>query len=108
MGQQGTVTFDSNILGIISSTDNLGASDFLANTGVTYLEPTLRGLEVDDIVTITGLNTISVDWVARNPGDYIRVITAQSPAAVPVPAAFWLFGSALALLGLRNRKITAS
>jgi len=105
--QEGTITFDSNVLAIITSTDNLVASDYLANTGVNYLSPTLRGLENDgtDSVYISGLQTIAVDWYAGTPGDYIRVLTEFSPGAVvPVPAAIWLFGSALAGLGWMRRK----
>jgi len=35
------------------------------------------------------------------PGDWIRVITAS---AVPIPAAIWLFGSALlGFVGMRRR-----
>ncbi len=71
--QIGTVTFDSNILGIMTSTNTLAASDFLINTGVNYLNPTLRGLESGDVVSIDGLNSITVDWFAGSPGDYIRV-----------------------------------
>ena len=41
----GTVDFDSEVIAIITSTGLLLASDFLANTGVTYLNPALRGLE---------------------------------------------------------------
>ncbi len=104
--QTGTVTFDSQIFGIITSTGNLLASDFLINTGVTYLNPSARGLETGDIVSITGLNTIEVDWFASTPGDYVRVLTDFSPGAViPVPAAVWLFGSGLVgLLGIARRK----
>jgi hypothetical protein len=104
--QTGTVTFDSDIFGIITSTANLAASDFLINTGVTYLNPGLRGLEAGDHATITGLRTINVSWSASSPGDYIRVLTDFSPGAVvPVPAAVWLFGSGLlGLIGIARRK----
>ena len=74
------------------------------NLGVTYENPTLRGLESGDTVTITGLKTINVDWSAGSPGDYIRVLTNFSPSAVPVPAAVWLFGSGLlGLIGVARR-----
>lgn len=105
--QEGTVTFDSDILGILTSTSSLLASDSLLNTGVTYLNPTLRGLESGDNVSIIGLNMISVDWAAGTPGDYVRVLTAFSPGApaVPVPAAVWLFGTALiGFVGMSRRR----
>ena len=35
----GTVDFDSDVVAIVSSTSLLLASDFLANTGVIYLNP---------------------------------------------------------------------
>jgi hypothetical protein len=91
----GTVDFDSNVLAIITSTTNLAASDFLANTGVNYLNPTLRGLEPGDAVTISGPQQIMFDVTASTPGDYVRVLTAFSPsAAIPEP------GTAVLMLGL--------
>lgn len=85
--QQGEIHFDSMIIGVITKGKNLELSDHLANTGVNYLNPGLRGLEPADTVTITGLQSISVNWVAGSPGDYIRVITAFSPgAAEPIRA----------------------
>ena len=104
--QIGTVSFDSDIAGIISSTTNLAASDFLINTGVTYLNPSARGLESGDSVTITGLQTITVNWTASTPGDYIRVLTDFSPGAtVPDPASLWLVGSGfVGLIGIARRK----
>jgi hypothetical protein len=81
--QTGRVIFDSNIVGIITSKVNLSASDSLANTGVTYQRPGLRGLEKPtDKVSILGPRTIRVDWRAGSPGDYIRVLTEFSPGAV--------------------------
>ncbi len=101
--QTGNISFDANIIGIITSRDNLLASDLLLNSDVTYLNPLARGLESrEDSVSITNLTTITVDWKASTPGDYIRVLTV-SP--VPVPAAVWLFGSGLiALAGISRRK----
>jgi hypothetical protein len=69
----GTVDFDSNVLAIITSTANLAASDFLANTGVNYLNPGARGLEAGDSVTISGPRQILFDTFASSPGDCVRV-----------------------------------
>jgi hypothetical protein len=77
----GIVEFDSPVLAIITSTDKLAASDFLANTGVHYLNPGARGLEPGDSVMITGPNQITFHTVASNPGDYVRVLTEFSPRA---------------------------
>ncbi len=95
----GTVDFDSEVLAIITSTGTLLASDFLANTGVNYLNPTLRGLEAStDLVTISGINQIEFDVFADNPGDYVRVLTKFSPGAVvPEPTTVALLG--IGLLG---------
>lgn len=96
ISQEGSVTFDSDIVAIITSSGNLAGSDFLINTGVTYLNPGLRGLEGGDSATISGLRSIFVDWTAGTPGDYVRVLTDFSPGAVvPIPAAAWLFGTFL-------------
>ena len=80
----GTVNFSSQVLGIISSTGLLFASDFLANTGVNYLNPGARGLEVGDSVTISFTDQILFDTSASTPGDYVRIITARAPD-VPEP-----------------------
>ena len=79
--QSGFIEFDATILGIATSTQTLQASDFLANTEVTYLNPILRGLEWEDNVWIDKENTFRlwINWAASSPGDYIRVFTAASP-----------------------------
>jgi hypothetical protein len=71
----GTVEFDSHVLAIITATDTLAASDFLAHTGVNYLNPGARGLEPGDYVTISGPNEITFNTRANSPGDYVRVLT---------------------------------
>lgn len=80
--QIGYIEFDAAVLGIATSTFTLRASDFLASTDVTYLNPVLRGLEFEDSVWIDKENPfrIWVNWVASSPGDYIRVFTASSPS----------------------------
>jgi hypothetical protein len=77
----GVVEFDSHVIAIITSTGTLAASDFLANTGVHYLNPSARGLEPEDWVTISGPNQITFSTRASNPGDYVRVLTEFSAKA---------------------------
>jgi hypothetical protein len=77
----GTIDFDATVLGILTSTTTLAATDFLAQTGVNYLNPTARGLEAGDSATISGERQVHVDFTASSPGDYIRVLTATSATA---------------------------
>lgn len=105
--QEGYVTFDADIIGLITSTGNLLGSDFLLNNGVTYLNPGARGLEGNDAAWFSG-DTVYVDWRASTPGDYIRVLTAYSPtAAVPEPAGLLFFAAGLLGLGLSRKKRAA-
>ncbi len=96
----GTVNFDSDVIAIITGTANLAASDFLANTGVNYLDPAERGLEPGDSVTISGPRQILFDTVASSPGDYVRVLTEFSPGttAIPEPGTLPLLGVCLAAI----------
>ena len=103
----GSVLFDAPILAIITSTGNLAASDFLINNSVTYLNPSLRGLESNDSVSINAGNLfqMDLDWRASTPGDYVRVITEASPGAnaVPEPASMIIVRKR-GLLGTAIRK----
>ncbi|WP_299073696.1 PEP-CTERM sorting domain-containing protein [uncultured Paraglaciecola sp.] len=113
INQEGFVDFDADILAVIFSTDNLSASDFLLNNNVTYLNPSDRGLEGVDEVSVDGTlaNRLLVDWRAATPGDYIRVLTALSPGAgdptapdgIPEPASILIFGLGALMLYLRRR-----
>lgn len=104
----GHVDFDAPIVGIATRTVTLQASDFLANTAVTYLSPGARGLESNDAVAIDPLNPnrLQVDFTATSPGDYVRVFTELSPTAVvPLPApVLALLAGLMALAGLRLRR----
>jgi hypothetical protein len=108
----GTVDFDADVLAIMTSTATLAASDFLANTGVNYLNPGARGLEPGDSVTISGPKQILFDTFASSPGDYVRVLTEFSPtaASVPEPGSLSLLGSGLLALAflLRSRNSARS
>ncbi len=79
--QVGYVDFDATILGVAVTQYTMGATDFLANTKVTYLNPELRGLERGDYAWIDPEDPFRlwVYWAGSSPGDYIRVFTARSP-----------------------------
>ena len=109
---EGFVECDAVVLGILTETDTLFASDVLANTDVTYLNPAARGLEdnTDSVVIDPGNpNRILIDFFAGSPGDYIRVLTERSPIAaqeVAAPGTLGLLGFSLSLLflyGLRRK-----
>ena len=80
----GFVDFDAPILGVAASQDTMSATDFLANTSVSYISVELRGLEKGDHVWIDQQNPyrLWVYWAGSSPGDYVRVFTAQSTAAM--------------------------
>ncbi len=81
---QGYVDFDAPILGVATFQDTMAATDFLANTGVEYISIELRGLERGDDVWIdeNNPNRLWVYWAGSSPGDFVRVFTAQSAAAM--------------------------
>lgn len=80
----GWVEFDAPILGVAALPASMDATDFLANTQVNYISTDLRGLEQGDYVWIDEDNParLWVYWAGSSPGDYIRVFTALSPAAM--------------------------
>ncbi len=100
----GTVDFDSNIIAIITSTGTLALSDYLANTGVNYLNPGLRGLEAGDFVTIDRPRRIRFNTSASSPGDYVRVLTEFSPTAVPEPGAGLMIAGGVGMLMFLRRR----
>ena len=78
----GYVDFDAPILGVAALQDTMAATDFLANTNVTYISTELRGLERGDLVWIDERDPhrLWVSWAGSSPGAYIRVFTDKSPA----------------------------
>lgn len=77
----GFVYFDAPILGVAAQADTMAATDYLANTSVTYIGTDLRGLEGGDYVWIDedDPQRLFVAWAGSSPGDYIRVFTERSP-----------------------------
>lgn len=82
--QYGYVDFDAPILGIAAFQDTMRATDFLANTAIKYISTELRGLEEGDEVWIDqdDPNRLWLYWAGSSPGDYIRVFTEKSEAAL--------------------------
>lgn len=80
----GYVDFDAPILGVAALPASMDATDFLANTSVNYISTDLRGLERGDYVWVDSNDPfrLYVYWAGSSPGDYIRVFTAPSPAAM--------------------------
>jgi hypothetical protein len=104
---QATINTDSQIFAFLTSDQNLfDSDDALGLSGVDYNNFTLRGLESGDLINFNG-NSVDIDWTASSPGDWTRMITAFSPAAVsavPVPAAVFMFAPALlGFLGFRRK-----
>ena len=94
------ITFDSEVVGIATSTDNLRNSDFLGLPGLTYnTSPgngnffVITGLTGSDRADITGTHTVKVD-LTRWSGNFLRVLTT-----VPEPTTFVIW-SLLGLIGL--------
>lgn len=107
-----TITFDQEVLAIITSTANLDTSDFLGVEGLTYNTTELPfpyliglGLESGDDASITGTHTIRVNLITAS-GDFLRVLTNCEPI-IPEPTAFviWSFLGAIGMgIGLRRKR----
>lgn len=104
----GSVTFDSEILGIAGLNAQLLGTDLLGAPGTTYpTAQTVNGVELDG----TDFFRISVDrrsldfrLLAWAGADSLRVITASNANAVPEPGAAGLVFAALGALGLIRRR----
>ena len=110
----GMATFDGIVLGLITSSARLDATDALLGAiGTTYQLSTTRGfgnrgLEGKEgaFALSNGGETLALTLRVTKPGDWIRVVTLS---AVPVPAAgFLLIGALGGLAALRRRKAVAA
>ncbi|MGJ8681909.1 hypothetical protein [Paraglaciecola sp.] len=112
---EATLKLDSQVFGFIYSDNLLFSTDiFLGLDSINYNDFTYRGLESSDSIAFSGSNT-SINWYASNPGDWARLITAFSPAAVqpdstppntvdsPVGYSFILFAFTALLLNRKKR-----
>jgi len=100
-----TIKLDSQVFAFIIADQNLFDSDFLGLPSLDYNDFGLRGLESGD-TTVFNNTDVDISWSASSPGDWTRLITALSPAAVsiPEPQSFILFFISLIFLNkLRKR-----
>ncbi len=116
-----TITFDSEIVGVVTKNRRLRKSDWLGAEGVEYKRFRHRGREWRDAYEISeDGRSITFRMRANSPGDYMRILTrGEVPippppppppvtppiAAVPEPGAVLLFGLGAAWIGvLTGRK----
>lgn len=100
----GQVDFGHNIVAVLDSRAELQASSALGRPDLVYdFSHPAVGLEARDLRHTTFADSVlSLDWVAVNPGDHVRVLTA-----VPEPATWLMFAAGLIGIGwLRGHRQT--
>jgi len=103
---RGSITFDTPLLGVITTRSKLIASNYLGAPGVTYLTPASVGLEPGVDFAISSFPSPNdlriVTFNADSPGDAVRVITAAS--AVPEPASWAMLIAGFGIAGAALRR----
>ena len=97
----GTVTFQQNVLQVFATQVDLTNTASFQRTGYSYTYGTSTAPELTggDSVSAAG-KTLTLNWNASDPGDYVRVMTA-----VPEPATYaQMAAGLLALGGLARRR----
>lgn len=98
---RGTVSFQQNVLQVFSTQAGLTNTAAFQRTGYSYSYGTFTAPELSggDSVSASG-KTLTLNWNASDPGDYVRVMTA-----VPEPATYaQMAAGLLALGGLARRR----
>lgn len=92
----GSVTFDSEVIGVIIVSDNLNASEpGLGHAATTYPQGnSFRGFEFGggnvDVLTLSAdRKTVTVTLNATTQPDQVRIITEPDPPPSPVKPATW-------------------
>jgi uncharacterized membrane protein len=117
-GSFGSKAWSVNDAGVLVGYDQFASGNIATDPTKTTAFVSLDGTNMVDLNTLvdltgTGLVTLSMAYDVNANGDIVGVgltSTGEQKAfmltAVPIPAAVWLFGSALGLLGwVRRRKV---
>lgn len=89
-----TLTFSHPVTAVFTSRGELQASAVYTADSVNYLYRPLTGLEREDNISWqVGSTSVNLAWIASNPGDHIRVVTA-----VPEPGTYAMFVAGLGVI----------
>ena len=97
-----TVTFDAPISAVFSTKADLdGSNATYGAPGINYGTSFFIGLEGRDTFSVAG-NVLTIDWLAIDPGDQVRVFTRVTE--VPEPETYALLTAGLFAVGFMSRR----